>query len=67
MALEVKPGAAGPARPLFQTGLGAVSSRYQPYCVTPDGQRFLVIERSQTITNEQPLHVIVNWPAALVR
>jgi serine/threonine-protein kinase len=67
MSLDVKSGGASPARSLFQTGLRyVVGSRYQPYSVTPDGQRFLVIERPQ-IVNDPPLHVIVNWPAALAR
>ena len=68
MALDVKSGATGPARALFQTRALARTSfqQYQQYGVTPDGQKFLMLEY-QAIVSVERLHVIVNCPAALAR
>ena len=44
----------GPPRVLFER------SNLLSYDVTPDGNRFLVIEREPTATPTQ-IHVVVNW------
>jgi eukaryotic-like serine/threonine-protein kinase len=68
MAVDFKSGATGPARALFQTRALARNffQQYQQYGVTPDGQKFLMMEFPTRVSVE-PLHVIVNWPAALAR
>ena len=46
-------------RELFAVSAGG---GFQPYAVTPDGKRFLVLA---PVGGSQPLEVIVNWPALL--
>ena len=40
-----------------------IDADVSPYDVTPDGQRFLVLETAEHAA--QPLTVIVNWPSLL--
>jgi Tol biopolymer transport system component/DNA-binding winged helix-turn-helix (wHTH) protein len=65
MAAEVKASgntfAAGVPRPLFQTR--AVS---EPFAVTSDGQRFLILTPMEEIA-PSPLTVVVNWQGGLKR
>jgi len=53
-------GTPGRPRELFRVG------EVTDYAVAPDGQRFIVV-RPLSVAKEQPLTVIVNWPAALGR
>ena len=53
----------GSPKVLFQANMGFNTSSYY-YAVTSDGQRFLVREPASAVAVE-PLHVILNWPAAL--
>ncbi|MDA2938425.1 hypothetical protein MYX75_09205, partial [Acidobacteria bacterium AH-259-A15] len=55
---------AGVPKILFETGLGAESGLHQ-YCVTGDGQRFLVKEPVEETA--QPIHVVLNWFEELKR
>lgn len=52
----------GSPKPLFQTGI--YPDLYREYDVTPDGQRFLINQRT-TETGAPPITVIVNWPKLL--
>ena len=62
MAVEVdgrgKTFQAGSGRPLFTLGEG-----YVWYDVTPEGKRFVMINRK--VTPNTPLTLVVNWPARL--
>ena len=49
---------------LFEFRAGTVQTRYAPYAVTRDGQRFLINEIVDTEPNA-PLTVVVNWTAEL--
>jgi hypothetical protein len=64
MAVSLKLGANSvePAVPHELFFLSAAGANYSPYEVAPDGQHFLVRAGPQ---HEQPLTVIVNWPALL--
>ena len=46
---------------LFQTPVH-VDPRADQYCVTKDGQRFIVMEYLPDVS---PISVVVNWPALL--
>jgi serine/threonine protein kinase len=64
MALDVKSGATletGTPKVLFQTAVRVVP-QFDQYCVTADGQRFIVAESSR---DNRPISVVVNWPALL--
>jgi len=71
MAVAVKTDArfeAGPPRPLFETHIfaGFALNFNNPYDVTADGQRFLVL----TGVEEQkstPVTVVLNWTAGIKR
>ena len=67
MAVEVKTDAAqfeaGEPIQLFQTQLQE-SWRRNQYVVTPDGQRFLLVNPREPEKRE-PITVVVNWPALL--
>src|SRR5581483_11406777 len=73
MALEVKSGSTlqiGVAKPLFQFPGGTpLSSTTYTWAVTSDGQKFLVREPvGVSNTGEiEPMHLVINWPAALGR
>jgi Tol biopolymer transport system component len=54
------------AEPLFQTGL-EVSSSFDQYTPSVDGQRFLIRHPEGTIGDRAPVYVIVNWRALLAR
>jgi len=66
LAVDVKPGATlemGAPKALFQTNMaGSTVNDY--YAITSDGQRFLVREPSTAVTVE-PLHILLNWQAAV--
>ena len=47
--------------PIVPMGFHATS----PYDVTPDGQRFLVLETTVRVEEREPLTVVVNWQAGL--
>jgi Tol biopolymer transport system component len=68
MAVDVKTGsiiATGEPHMLFQTKI-SVEPVLDQFCVTPDGQRFLVGE--PVPVDENPaITVVVNWPAMLRR
>ncbi len=49
---------------LFQTPAEAMTHGRLQYCVTNDGQRFLLIEPAEEF---EPIHVIVNWAEELKR
>ena len=51
---------ASTSRELFAVAAG--DRDLQPYAVSPDGKRFLVLK---PVGGPQPLEVIVNWPALL--
>ncbi|HUJ22100.1 MAG TPA: protein kinase [Bryobacteraceae bacterium] len=66
MAVEVKSGATletGPPRELFPTRV-RVDPRQDQYCVTHDGQRFLLAEPVET---SSVITVVINWAAGLKR
>ncbi len=42
------------------------TGRYM-YDVSPDGQRFLVNTIDEAALKPQPMTVVLNWPAALIR
>jgi Tol biopolymer transport system component len=50
--------------PLFEFRAGVVPTRYAPYAVSRDGQRFLINEVVDLEPNA-PLTVVVNWAAEL--
>jgi hypothetical protein len=65
MAVDVKAGVTietGPPKALFQTPL-VVSPVDDQYCVTADGQRFLLGEPVGNAAN--PITVVLNWTAGL--
>jgi len=68
--MEVKTGATfetSPPRKLFHSGLPR-SQTLHLYAATSDGQRFLVMEPPGVSNNAvEPLYVIGNWPALLVK
>jgi serine/threonine protein kinase/Tol biopolymer transport system component len=71
IAVEIKAGATietSPAKILFQTSTALSATNYS-YAVTGDGQKFLVREPANTSNagSTEPLHVVINWPAALAR
>jgi DNA-binding winged helix-turn-helix (wHTH) protein/Tol biopolymer transport system component len=70
MAVDVKPGAtwqSGRPSALFRTSLPKAASRPRNrYAVTADGQRF-VIDSVSDADHQEPMTVLVNWPAALKR
>lgn len=76
MAVNVTEGATvGTSTPkaLFQTDLSAAnqSLNYQlgQYAVAANGQKFLLLEpvKTQQVQRPEPIHVIVNWDAALAK
>jgi Tol biopolymer transport system component len=67
MAVEVKAGSTietGAPHMLFKTRI-LVDPHEDQFCVTPDGQRFLVGE--PVVESPRAITVIVNWPAMLRR
>ncbi|MDA2927887.1 hypothetical protein MYX78_11780 [Acidobacteria bacterium AH-259-G07] len=61
MAVQIKAGTeleVGLPKVLFQTAVSVVPELDQ-YCVTGDGQRFLIIEPVEETA--QPIHVVLNW------
>ena len=60
----------GPARPLFQTGIGSeagIGTRAS-YDATRDGQRFIVSEiPGHTAATNAPFTMLVNWRSAAAR
>ena len=58
----------GPPRELFETRMTLSPANYY-YAVTRDGQRFLVREPVSDVSDlgDEPLHVILNWPALLAQ
>jgi len=61
----------GPPRELFDSGYNNIASShpYNPFAVSPDGQRFL-IPRSPTVSNgpaSTPIVVVVNWASTLTK
>ncbi len=58
----------GPGTPvrLFAVPLAPVaSSNYMAYSPTPDGQKFLTLERDDADTADPPLSVLIDWPALI--
>jgi eukaryotic-like serine/threonine-protein kinase len=71
MAMEVKVSSTlqlGAVKSLFQFR-GALTTGSYSWAVTSDGQKFLVEEPPGASTSGafEPLHIVVNWPAALGR
>ena len=71
MAVEIKAGATletGAVKTLFQSA-SALSATTYNYAVTGDGQKFLIREPANTSTAGaiEPMHVVINWVAALGR
>jgi hypothetical protein len=71
MAVEIKTGAtlqSGAVKMLFQTNTPLSATNYS-YAVTVDGQKFLIREAASASNNGaiEPLHIVINWPAALGR
>ncbi len=67
MSVEVKVGSTletGISKVLFQTGVN-VHFGFDQYCVTGDGQRFLLIEPVEG--DAEPIHVVLNWFEELKR
>ena len=57
----------GLANPLFQSHIPVVQTgvfQRPDYCVTKDGQRFLV---NTPLSDTEPFTVVLNWTAALNR
>jgi hypothetical protein len=50
--------------PLFEFSAGVAHTRYAPYAVSRDGQRFLINE-VVVLEPNAPLTVVVNWAAEL--
>ncbi|MDQ6677480.1 MAG: serine/threonine-protein kinase [Acidobacteriota bacterium] len=68
MAVELKMGdgfEVGRPKPLFQTQGPSATNLGFTYDVSGDGQRFLINTRSVAGGNSAPIHVVVNWTAAL--
>jgi eukaryotic-like serine/threonine-protein kinase len=65
MSVSLKPraGSLVPSAPHALFPLLVMDTDVSPYEVAHDGQRFLVLEAAEHVT--QPLTVIVNWPALL--
>jgi Tol biopolymer transport system component len=57
---------AGPPVPLFETTARPLANLGWSYDVTPDGQRFILMEPA-TETSTAPIVVVVNWQAGLKR
>jgi len=53
----------GTPRPLFTV---AGIDVFDPYDVAPDGQRFLVLQSTEE-SRLQPLTVVINWQAGLLK
>jgi hypothetical protein len=53
-------GSAGAPRRLFDRSTMLFNHRFHSYSVSPDGKRFLMIQRDPTSIPRQ-LNVIVNW------
>jgi DNA-binding winged helix-turn-helix (wHTH) protein/Tol biopolymer transport system component len=69
MAVDVKPGdtwQAGRPHSLFQTKISRTHEPRNHYAVTGDGQRF-VVDSVGDRADQEPITVLVNWPAALKR
>ena len=71
MAMEVKAGSTlqlGAVKSLFQFR-GALTTSSYSWAVTSDGQKFLVGEPPGASNNGaiEPMHLVINWPAALAR
>ena len=71
MAVEIKQGAkleTGLPKPLFETNIQVSLNNYL-YSVTGDGQKFLLRESvaSTPLGTTEPIHLVINWPAALGR
>ena len=68
MAVDVNTTAAtleaGIPKPLFQTQLDSTYRGRNFYVVSPDGQRFLLLEPVNDAASP-PITVVVNWPALL--
>ncbi|MFQ5928696.1 MAG: hypothetical protein ACE5MK_03290, partial [Acidobacteriota bacterium] len=67
MAVEVKAGSTletGIPKVLFQTGV-RVDPVFDQYCVTGDGQRFLLIEPAEGTA--VPINIVLNWFEELKR
>ncbi len=58
--LKLAAGSIEPSVPQALFPLPVLDPDLSPYEVSPDGQRFLVLENSE---HAAPLTVIVNWPA----
>jgi Tol biopolymer transport system component/tRNA A-37 threonylcarbamoyl transferase component Bud32 len=64
MAVALKPnGEFSAPRRLFDRSRFLINDRFQSYSVSPDGRRFLMIERAPDAAPRQ-LNVILNWSAA---
>ena len=65
MSVSLKPGPVSlqPSAPHALFPLLVIDTDVSPYDVTPDRERFLVLEAAEHAT--QPLTVIANWPALL--
>jgi hypothetical protein len=48
--------------PVSMKGVGDSNARY---VFTPDGQRALVVADVSDSASSSPIHVVLNWPAAL--
>jgi hypothetical protein len=67
VAVAVRPdGSFGTPRRLFDRSNFLLNSRFQTYPVSPDGKRFLMIQRDPGSVPRQ-LNVILNWPDELER
>ena len=70
MAAEIKAGSkleTGLPKVLFEVNVPVSATSYT-YAVTGDGQKFLLREPVTTTTGTvEPIHLVINWPAALAR
>jgi hypothetical protein len=67
MAVDVSPNPsfqAGIPRPLFNVAI-VTQTLYGNLQVTPDGKRFLTTASPQQTGTENPITVVLNWPALL--
>lgn len=67
MAVAMRPdGAFGAPRRLFDRSTFLINDRFHSYSVSPDGKRFLMIQREPGSVPRQ-LNVMLNWQGELNR
>lgn len=65
VSLKLRGGSVEPAVPRALFPLLVIDTDVNPYDVTPDRQRFLVLQAAEHVS--QPLTLVANWPALLSR